>query len=127
MNCSMPGFPVLHYFPKFAQTHVHELVIPSNHFISCRPLLLLASVFSRIRVSSKESPLHIRWPKYWIFSFSISLCNEYFVLISFRIGLFDPLAVQGILKGLLQHSSSKASILWCSAFFMVQKNRDSSI
>ena len=104
-----------------------ELVIPPNHFISCRPLLLLPSIFSKIRVSSKESPLYIRWPKYWIFSFSISLSNEYFVLISFRIGWFDLLAVQGTLKGLLQHRSSKSSILWCSAFFMVQKNRDSSI
>ena len=117
---SAPGFPVLYYLLKFAQTHVHELVMLSNHLILCCPLLLLPSIFPSIRVFSNESAVSIMRSKYWSFSFSMSPSNEYFVLISFRIGLFDPLAVQGILKGLLQHSSSKASILWCSAFFTVQ-------
>ena len=94
--------------------------MPSNHLILCRPLLLLPSVFSSIRVFSNESALHIRWPKYWSFSFSNSPSNEYSGLISFRIDRFDLLALQGTLKSLLQHHSSKASILWCSAFFMVQ-------
>ena len=96
-----------------------ELVMPSNHLILCRPLLLLLSVFPSIRVFSNESVLHIRWPKYWSFSFSISLSSEYSGLISFRIDWLD-LAVQGSLKSLLQHHSSKPSILWHSAFFMVQ-------
>ena len=93
--------------------------MPSNHLILC-PLQLLSSIFPSIRVFSNESVLHIRWPKYWSFSFSISLSNEYSGLISFRTNWFDLLAVQGTLKGLLQHHSSKASILWCSAFFVVQ-------
>ena len=97
-----------------------ELVMPSNHLILCRPLLLLSSIFPSIRVFSIESALHIRWPKYWSFSFSISPSNEYSGLISFRIDWLDLLAVQGALKSLLQHYSSKASILQCSAFFMVQ-------
>ena len=97
-----------------------ESVMPSNHLTLCRPLLLLPSVFPSIRVFSNESTLHIRWPKYWSFSFSISPSNEYSGLISFRINWFDLLAVQGTLKSLLQHHSSKASILWCSAFLMVQ-------
>ena len=88
--------------------------------IICHPLLLLPSIFPSIRVFSNESVLCIRWPKYWSFTFSISLSNEYSGLISFRIDWFDLLAVQGTLKGLLQHHSSKASILWHSAFFMVQ-------
>ena len=96
-----------------------ELVMPSNHLILCHPLLLSPSIFPSIRVFSKESVLHIRWPKYWNFSFSISPSNEYSELISFRIDRFD-LAVQGTLKSLLQHHSSKASSLWCSAFFVVQ-------
>ena len=96
-----------------------ELVMPFNHLILCCPLLLLPSVFPSIRVFSNDSVLHIRWPKYWSFSFSISPCNEYSVLISFRIDCFD-LAVQGTLGSLLQHHSLKASILWGSAFFMVQ-------
>ena len=101
--------------------HVHwVLMMPFNHLILCRPLLLLPSVFSSIRVFSNESALHIRWPKYWSFSFSISSSNEYSGLISFRIDWFDILAVQGTLKNLLQHHSSKASILWCSAFIMAQ-------
>ena len=95
-----------------------ELVMPSNHLILCCPLLP-PSVFVSIRVFSNESVLHIRWPKYWSFSFSISPSNEYSGLISFRIDWCD-LAVQGTLKSLLQHYSSKASILWCLAFFMVQ-------
>ena len=94
--------------------------MPSNHIILCHPLLLLPSIFPSIRVFSNESTLHIRWPKYWSFSFSISPSNVYSLLISFRIDWFDLLAVQGTLKCLLQHHSSKISILWCSAFFMVQ-------
>ena len=96
------------------------LVIPSNRLILCSPLLLPPSVFSRIRVFSNESILHIRWPKYWSFSFSIGPSNEYSELISFRIDWLDLLAVQGTLKSLLQHHSSKASILQCSAFFIDQ-------
>ena len=94
--------------------------MPSNHLILCCPLLLLPSIFPRITVFSNESVLLIRWPKYWSFSFSISPSNEYSGLISFRIDWLDLLAVQGTLKSLLQHHSSKASILWCSAFFIVQ-------
>ena len=97
-----------------------ESVMLSDHLILCHPLLLLPSIFPSIRVFSNESALHIRWPKYWSFSFSISPSNEYSGLISFRIDCLDLLAVQGTLKSLLQHHSSKASILWCSAFFMVQ-------
>ena len=97
-----------------------ESVMPSNHLILCRPLLLPLSIFPSIRVFSNESSLHIRWPKYWSFSFSISPSSEYSGLISFRMDWFDPLAVQGTLKSLLQHHSSKASILWHSAFFVVQ-------
>ena len=92
----------------------------SNHLILCRPLLLLPSIFPSIRVFSNESALYIRWPKYWSFSFSISPSNEHPGLISFRMNWLDLLAVQGTLKGLLQHYSSKASILWHSAFFTVQ-------
>ena len=97
-----------------------ELVMPSNHLILCHPLLLLPSIFSSFRVFSSESVLHIRWPKYWSFSFNISLSNEYSGLISFRMDCLDLLAVLGTLKSLLQHHSSKASILCYSAFFMVQ-------
>ena len=96
-----------------------ESVMLSNHLILYRPLLLLSSIFPSIRVFSNESFLRIRWPKYWSFSFSISLSSEYSGLISFRIDWFD-LAVQGTLKSLLQHLRSKASVLWRSAFFMVQ-------
>ena len=96
-----------------------ELVMPPNHLILCRPLLLLPSVFPSIRVFSHESVLRIRWPKYRSFSFSISPSNEYSGLISFRIDWFDLLPVQGTVKSLLQHHSSKASILWRSAFFIV--------
>ena len=94
--------------------------MPSNHLILYHPLLLLTSIFTSLRVFSHESALHIRWPKYWSFSFSISSSNEYSGLISFRMDGLDLLAVQGTLKSLLQHHSSKASILRCSAFFMVQ-------
>ena len=97
-----------------------ESVMSSNHLILCRSLLLLPSIFSSIRVFSKESVLHVRWPKYWSFSFSISLSNEYSGLISFRIDRLDLFTGQGTLKSLLQHHSSKASILQCSAFFMIQ-------
>ena len=97
-----------------------ESVMPSNHLILCCPLLLLLSIFPSIRVFSNESVLCIRWPKYWSFSFSISPSNEYSGLISFRMDWLDLLAVQGTLKSLLQHHSSKASIVWRSAFFIVQ-------
>ena len=97
-----------------------ESVMPSNHLILCCPYLLLPSIFFSIRVFSSESGLHIRWPKYWSFSFSISPSSEYSGLISFRMHWLDLLAVQGTLKSLLQHHSSKASILQCSAFFIVQ-------
>ena len=103
--------------PKFMFT---ELVMPSNHPILSCPLLLLLLIFPSIRVFSNESALLIRWPKYWSFSFSISPSNEYSGLISLWIDWFDPRAVQGILKNLLQHHNSKASIFQCSAFFMVQ-------
>ena len=97
-----------------------EPVKPSNHLILCCPLLFLVSIFPSIRVFSNESALHIRWPKYWSFSFSISSSNEYSGLISFRIDWLDLLAVQGTLESLLQHHNSKAPILWHSAFFIVQ-------
>ena len=97
-----------------------ESVMSSNHLILCLTLLLLPSIFPSIRVFSRESVIHIRCPKYWSFTFSISPSNEYSGLISFRIDWLDLLAVQGTLKSLLQYHSSKATILWCSAFFMVQ-------
>ena len=102
---------------SFAQI---ESLMPSNHLIFCCPLLLLPSIFPRIRVFSNESALHIRWPKYWSFSFSISPSNEYSGLISFRINWFDLLTVQGTLKSLPQHHSMKASVFQHSVFFMVQ-------
>ena len=97
-----------------------ELVMPSNHLILCHPFLLLPSIFPSIRVFLNESALRIRWPKYWSFSFNISPCNEHPGVISFRMDWLDLLAVQGTLKSLLQHHSSKASVLWRSAFFIVQ-------
>ena len=97
-----------------------ESVIPSNHLILCHPLLLPPSIFPSIRVFSNESVLHIRWPKYWSFSFSISPSSEYSGLISFRMDWLDHFAVQGTLKSLLQHHCSKALILWCSTFSIVQ-------
>ena len=116
----MPGFPVLHYLLEFTKIHVNESVMLSNHLILCCPLLLLPSMFPSIRVFSNESVLHIRWPKCWSFSFNIRPSNEYSGLISFRIDWLDLLTVQGTLKSLLHHHSSKASILRCSAFFTVQ-------
>ena len=97
-----------------------ESVMPSNHLILCHPLLLLPSIFPSIRVFSDESVLHIRWPKYWSFSFNISPSNEYSGLISFKTDCLDLLPVQGTFKSLLQHHSFKASVLWYSGFFMVQ-------
>ena len=97
-----------------------EPVMPSNHLILCHPLLLLPSMFPSLRIFSNESALRIRWPKYWSFSFNFSPCNEHPALISFRMDWLDLLAVQGTLKSLLQHHSSKVSILRCSAFFIVQ-------
>ena len=120
MDCSMPGLPVHHHsrtLPKLMST---ESLMPSNHLILCCPLLLPPSIFPSIRVFSNESVLRIRWPKYWSFSFNISPSNEHPRLISFRMDWSDLLAVQGTLKSLLQHYSSKASILQCSAFFTVQ-------
>ena len=117
MNCSMPGFPVLHYLPEFAQTHVHWVgdAIQLSH-----PILLLPSMFPSMRVISNEPALCIRWPKYWSFSFSTSPSNEYSVLISFKIEWLDLPAAQGTLKSLLQHHSLKGTVLQCSAFFMAQ-------
>ena len=140
VDCSTPGFPVLHRLPftnmykwefvpshvclefvcLFVPTHVHWMNDAIQLSPSLSPLLLLPSVFPSIRVFFSELALYIRWPKYWSSNFSISPSNEYWVLISFRIDRFDLLAVQGTLKSLLQHHSSKASILWCSAFFMVR-------
>ena len=120
MDRSTPGFPVHHQLPESTQTHSIESAMPSNHLILCRPILLLPSIFPSIRVFSSESALCIRWPKYWHFSFNTSPSNEHSGLISFRMDWLDLLAVQGTLKSLLQHHSSKASILLCSAFFTVQ-------
>ena len=120
MDYSTPGFPVLHHLPELLKIMSIEMVMPSTHLVLCHPLLLLPSVFLSIRVFSNESALCIRWPKYWSLSFSISPSNEYSGWISFRIDWFDLFAVQWTLKSLLQHHSSKASILLCSAFFMVQ-------
>ena len=123
MDCNMPGFPVLHYLLEFAQTHDHwvsDAIQPSNHLILFHPLFLLPSIFPSTRVFSNESALHIRWTKYWNFTFSISHSNEYSRLISSRIDCFDLLAVQGTLKSLLQNHSLKSSILRHSAFFMIQ-------
>ena len=120
MDCSTPGLPVHHQLPEFAQTHAHWVsdAIQPSHLLSS--LLLLPSVFPSIQVFSNESVLHIRWPKYWSFSFSISPSNEHSGLISFRIDWLDLLAVQRTVKSLFQHHSSKASVLQYSAFFIVQ-------
>ena len=117
MDCSIPGYPVHHQL--LLKPMSIELVMPSNHLIICVPLLLLPSIFPSIRVFSNESALHIGWSKYWSFSFSISPTSEHPGLISFRMDGLDLLAVQGTLKSLLQHHSSKASILLNSAFFIV--------
>ena len=124
MNHSTPGLPVYHQLPEFTQTHVHRVsdAIPSSHLILCCPLLLLPPIPPIIRVFSNESTLRIRWPKYWSFSFSISPSNEQPGLI-FRMDWLALLAVQGTLKNLLQHQCSKASVLQCSAFFIVQHSQ----
>ena len=120
MDCSTPGLPVHHQLLEFTQTHVHQVgdAIQPSHPLSS--ILLLPSIFPSIRVFSNKSVLYIRWPKYWSFSFNISPSNEHSGLISFRMDWLDLLAVQGTLKSLLQHHSSKASILQHLAFFMVQ-------
>ena len=121
MNRSTPGLPVHHQLTmSLLKLMSIELVMPSSHLILCRPLLLLPPTPPSIRVLSNESTLCIRWPTYWSFSFSISPAKEHPGLISFRMDWLDLLTVQGTLKSLLQHHSSKASILWCSAFFTVQ-------
>ena len=120
MDCNMPGFPVHHQLLELFKLMSIELEMPSNHPMLCQSLLLPPSIFPSIRVFSKESVLPIRWPKCWSFSFSNSPSNDYSGLISFRIDWLDLLAVQVSLKRLLQHHSSKASILQHSAFFMVQ-------
>ena len=120
MNRSTPGLPVHHQLPEFTQTHIHRVgdAIQPSHPLS--PLLLLPPIPPSIRVFSNELTLRVRWPKYWSFSFSISPSNEHPGLISFRMDWLDLHAVQGTRKSLLQHHSSKASILWYSAFFTVQ-------
>ena len=120
MYCRTTDFLVLHQPRNLLKLMSIELVMPSNHLVLCHSLLLPPSIFPRIMVFSNESALHIRWPKYWSFTFSINPSNEYSGLISFSIDCFDLLAVQETLKSLLQHHSSKSSVLWCSAFFMVQ-------
>ena len=121
MDCSTPGFPVLHYLPEFAQTHVHwgdDVIQPLHPLSPPSPSLIALS----IRVFSNELGLCIRWPVYWSFSLNINPSNEYSGLTSFKIDWLDLLVVQGTLKSLLQHHNSKASILWCSDFFMIQSH-----
>ena len=120
MNHSMPGLPVHHQLRSSLRLTYIESVMPSSHLILCHPLLLLPPIPPSISVFSNESTLHMRWPKYWSFTFSISPSNEHPGLISFSMDWLDLLGDQGTLKSLLQHHSSKASILWCSAFFIVQ-------
>ena len=119
MECSTTHFPVHHQLMSLLKLMSIESVMPSSHIILCHPLLPLCSIIPSIRVFSNESVLHIRWPKYRSLSYSISPSNEYSGLLSFRMDWLDLLAVQGTLKSLLQHHSSNASILWCSAFFIV--------
>ena len=119
LNCSMPGFPDHHQLLELTQIHVHCVGDATNHLIICHSLLLLPSIFPSIRVFSNESAHYIKWPKYWSFSFSVSPTNEYSGLISFRIYWLDLLLSKGLSR-VLQHHSSKASILRCSAFFIVQ-------
>ena len=119
MDCSTPGSLSITNSRSLLKLMSLESVMPSNHLILCCPLLLPPSIFLSIRIFSNESVLHFRWPKYWSFSLSISPSNEYSGLISFRMDWLNLLAVQGTLKGLLQHHSLKVSILQCSAFFMV--------
>ena len=125
LDWSMLGFPVHHQLPELAQTHVHWVDNAIQPSILCRPLLFLPSIFLSIRVFSNESVLPIMWSQYWSFSFNISPSNEYSGLISFRMDWLDLLAVQGTLKRLLQHHSSKASVFWCSTFFIVQLSHPS--
>jgi len=120
MDCSTLGLPVHNQLLELLKLMSIESEMPSNYLILCCLLFLLPSIFPSIRVFSNESVLHIRWPKDWSFSFSISPSNQHLGPISFRIDWFDLLAVQGTLKSLLQYHSSKVSILWCSALFIVQ-------
>ena len=120
MDCSTPGFLVHYQLPELTQTHVHRVGDAIQPSILCYPLLLLPSIFPSIRVFSNESVLRIRWPGYWSFSFSISPSNEYSGLISFRMDWLDLLAVQGVLKSLLQHHSLKASILCIQLSLFIQ-------
>ena len=120
MNHSTPDLPVHHQLSEFTKLMSIESVMPSNHVILCCPLLLLPSIFPNIRIFSNESALHIRWPKFWSFGFNISLSNEHPGLIVFTRDWLNLLAVQGTLKSLLQHHSSKASILQRSTFFTIQ-------
>ena len=120
MNHSTPGLPVHHQLPESPKPMSIESVMPSSHLILCCSLFLLPSIFPSIRIFSNESVLHIRWPKYWSFTFNISPSNEHPGLISFRMDWLDLLTVQGTLQSLLQHHSSKASIFQHSAFFIVQ-------
>ena len=124
IDCSMPGLPVHHQLPELTQLRSTDVqsVMASNHLTLCRPLLLSPSIIIKHQGLFQRVILHIRWPKYWSFSFSISPSNEYSGLISFRMDWLDLFAVQGTLKSLLQHHSSKASILQCSAFFIVQRS-----
>ena len=119
MDCNTPGFPAHHQLQSLLKLMSIASGLPSSHLVLCHPLLLPPSIFCSIRVFSSESVLHIRWPKYWAFTSSISPSNEYSGPISFRIDWFDVLAVKGTLKNLLHYHSSKASILQRSAFFMV--------
>ena len=120
MDCSLQGSLSFTISQSLLKLMSIESVMPSNHLVLCCPLLFLPSIVPSIRVFSSELVLHIRWPKFWSFSFSISSFNEYAGLISFRIDRSDLLAVQGALKSLIQHHSSKASVLWRSVFFIVQ-------
>ena len=120
MDCHMPGLPVITTSQSLLRLMSIELVMPSNHLILCRPLLLLPPISPSIRDLTIESALHIRWPKYWSFNYSISPSNEYSGLISLKMDWLDLFTVQGTLKSLLQHHSSKVSVLWCSTLFMVQ-------
>ena len=122
MNCSTAGLPVHHQLPESTKPMPTESVMPSNHFILCHPLLLLPPILPSIRVFSNESTLRMKWPKYWSFSFNIIPSNEHPGLISCRMDWLDHLAVQGTRKSLLQHHSSKASILQPSAFFIVHSH-----
>ena len=120
MNCSTPSLPVITNSQSSLRLMSIESVMPSSHLLLCRPLFLLTPIPPSIRVFSNESSFHMKWPKYWSFSFSIIPSKEHPGLISFRMDWLDLFAVQGTLKSLLQHHSSKASILWSSAFFTVQ-------